>query len=427
MTTATPQHADREHATWSASASKRNFACPGALALIERLPYEDKSSKAADWGTCAHQIAEAVLTSKRISAGDFIGETVKGKAHSFEVDDEMADTAEMFIDYVRQKQRAAGNSGRWWVEERFSLASLGGPIDAGGTADAIIWNEATRDLEVVDLKGGRGVVVEAKGNPQLRTYALGALLATGIYPATVTVTIVQPRAAHKDGRIRSETVGAEVVAGFTSDLLAAMQRAQQARADFDKAPLDEWAAAHLSAGNHCRDTFCPAAGACPALRAQAVADAGLYFTVPEGKPVVGPADGGTPEERAQRLDALDLVDGWVAAVRAHEHRMAESGRPAPGWQLVETTGREKWIAGQETAAAEAAQKAGAAKDAVFNPARLRTPKQVREAVQKAKGDPGVLAGFSTTPKTGTNLVRADKTERPPVDPAATYFTVPTKG
>ena len=44
------------------------------------------------------------------------------------------------------------------------------------------------------------------GNKQMRTYALGALLAhPGKAVDTITVTIVQPRANHPDGIIRSET------------------------------------------------------------------------------------------------------------------------------------------------------------------------------------------------------------------------------
>jgi hypothetical protein len=78
-------------------------------------------------------------------------------------------------------------------------------------------------LEVVDLKGGRGVVVEVKGNPQLRTYALGAMLANpGIDVSHVQVTIVQPRAPHKDGRIRSERFHVADLVEWTAELMAAM-------------------------------------------------------------------------------------------------------------------------------------------------------------------------------------------------------------
>src|SRR5690606_41993378 len=53
-------------------------------------------------------------------------------------------------------------------------------------------------LEIVDLKYGKGVQVDAEGNPQLRLYALGAYNEFGaLYDfQTVRMTIVQPRLDH---------------------------------------------------------------------------------------------------------------------------------------------------------------------------------------------------------------------------------------
>ena len=196
----TQPHSDRDHATWSASASSRNFKCFGALALTMHLP--ETTSEAADWGTCAHQISERCLRDGG-DADRFIGTTEKGKQYSFEVDEEMADCAQMYVDYVRSVD---GPGKVFCIEQRFSLADLNPPFDAGGTGDAVIYLPAEKRLEIVDLKGGRGVVVEAettdketgkrKINPQLAAYSMGALLANkGLDVERVTVTIVQPRAS----------------------------------------------------------------------------------------------------------------------------------------------------------------------------------------------------------------------------------------
>lgn len=65
--------------------------------------------------------------------------------------------------------------------------------DGFGTADVLVIGDDK--LHVVDFKFGRGVAVEAEGNPQMRLYALGALeryrLIYGV--DTVCMTIVQPR------------------------------------------------------------------------------------------------------------------------------------------------------------------------------------------------------------------------------------------
>lgn len=410
-------HADRDHATWSASASSRNFKCPGALALTMNLP--ETTSEAADWGTCCHQISERCLRDGG-DADRFIDTTEKGKKYSFEVDEEMAETAQMYVGYVRS---VGGSTNPTWIEQRFSLADLNPPFDAGGTGDAVIYLPSERRLEIVDLKGGRGVVVAAQGNPQLRTYALGAMLANkGLDVEKVTVTIVQPRAFHKDGCIRSETFHVVDLLEWTADMLGAMRLAALAREHKASWPLSSWAAEYLCPGDHCRDTFCKAAATCPALAQRAMDAAGVFFEPINDEPRLANApDSGSPEERAKRLDMLDMIEAWIKEVRAHEHRMAELGQPAPGYGLVEKTGREKWADDAEVKVREIVKTAGLAEDKWLNPGKLRTPKQVRDALKKAKIDAD-LSGLSITSSGGTNLVRLDQTSRAVVSPAISHFT-----
>ena len=416
-------HADRDHATWSASASSRNFKCSGALALTMNLP--ETTSEAADWGTCCHQISERCLRDGG-DADRFIGTTEKGKKYSFEVDEEMAETAQVYVDYVRQRVNFAGDHdapATLWIEQRFSLNDLNPPFDAGGTGDAVIYNHYGKALEIVDLKGGRGVVVAARNNSQGRTYALGAILANkGLDVQKVTVTIVQPRAAHKDGRIRSETFHVVDLLEWTADMMAAMKRSREALDRKADMPTAAWAATYLCPGDHCRDTFCKAAATCPALAQKALDAAGVFFDPITDEPKLANApDSGSPEDRAKRLDMLDLIEDWIKQVRAHEHRMAELGQPAPGYGLVEKTGREKWADDAEEKVREIVTKAGLAEDKWLNPGKLRTPKQVRDAIKKAKIDAD-LSGLSITPSGGTNLVRLDTTSRAVVSPVNQHFT-----
>jgi hypothetical protein len=398
-------HAERAHSVWSASSTDRNWSCPGALALTIDMP--ETTSEAADWGTACHQISERCLRNGT-DAVDYIGTTEKGKEHSFEVDDEMADCAQMYVDYVRQWEHRGTDL---MIEQKFSLAALDPPFDAGGTGDAVIWKPVERQIEVVDLKGGRGVVVEAKGNPQLRTYALGAMLANpGLPVETIKVTIVQPRAGHKDGRIRSETFDVTDLVEWTADLMRAMAWAKVALMELPNLPRAAWATAYLNAGAHCK--FCKAAGICPALEQKALDAAGVWFDDLDQPRISNAPDTMSPERLAQLLDAADMIGDWINAVRAHAHREAEGGTAIPNYVLVEKEGREKWLddAAQAKAAAAAAA-AGVPADKVFNAPKLRTPKQVRDALKKAKIDPAIVAGLSETPKTGTQLVRATKTTR----------------
>lgn len=186
-------HGAREHALWSASATARNWHCAGALTLA---PFgEDKPSIHADTGTAGHQIAERCLREEREPI-EFLGTIEKTKAHDITVDEELVRSVEEYVDYCRG---LIGPCTEYWIEERFVLDKLDPPFEAGGTGDFVAYFEAEKSLEIVDFKNGRGVV-DAEGNPQLRTYALGAMLAhPGLAVDHVTVTIVQPRAATRTG------------------------------------------------------------------------------------------------------------------------------------------------------------------------------------------------------------------------------------
>lgn len=406
-------HAGRAHATWSASSTDRFWNCAGALILTADLP--ETEGEAAAWGTACHEVSEMCLRESR-DAVEYIDRVIKTKHHAIVVDEEMAETAQTYVDYVREQ--AGYGILPLFVEEKFSLAKLNPPFDAGGTADAIVFHEDDKLLEVIDLKGGRGVVVEAKGNPQLRTYALGAMLRfPGLDVTHVKVTIVQPRAGHKDGRIRSETFHVADLAEWTSDLLVAMRRAAQAAADYEKITGDvsreEWATKHLNAGSHCK--FCKATATCPAREKKAMDAAAVWFDDLDKPHIANTPDKLDPEQLSKTLDLLDMIEDWIGAVRALAHTQAEMGAEIPNYILVDKEGREKW---KDDGAVKAALEAkNAPISAYLNPAKLRTPKQTRDALKKAGADDALAAitGLSETPKTGTNLVRADKTSRKPAE------------
>src|SRR4029077_1163229 len=86
-------HSERAHATWSASATARNWNCSGALALGATVAKLDIESEAAAWGTACHQVSEKCLRDG-FDADTLVGTTEKTKRHSFDVDEEMADCSQ---------------------------------------------------------------------------------------------------------------------------------------------------------------------------------------------------------------------------------------------------------------------------------------------------------------------------------------------
>lgn len=413
------KHGARDHATWSASATERNWNCAGAIALGRQVEHLDVESEAAAWGTACHQLSEKCLRGSK-DAADFIGEIEKTKRFSFTVDDEMAECAQTYIDYVNE-QTAAYNrdypkgTATVAIEQRFSLEKLDPPFDAGGTGDAVLYYPASNLLEVVDLKGGRGIVVEATGNKQLRTYALGAMLANpGRRLTHVKSTIVQPRAPHRDGRIRSETYHVADLMEWTSDLTDAMRRSAQACADYEKisgeVSRDEWSAAHLNAGSHC--TFCPAAGLpCPAQEKLAYEKAGLWFDDRGEAQLKNTPEMLSPERLAQALDAADMIQNWLNACRALATRLVDTGTDVPGYQLVEKIGNRKWRLEDDDLRAELFLKADMTDEDIYA-RKIKSPAQIEKVLGAKRKH--LIGDLVERPVTGVSLVSKEKTSKPAV-------------
>jgi hypothetical protein len=342
---------------------------------------------------------------------EWIGRTIRTKEHAIEVDEEMAETARTYVDYVRGRFGASALN-VLHIEQRFSLAALNPPFDAGGTADAVIYHANERRLEVIDLKGGRGVVVEAEGNKQLRTYALGAVLANpALDVGTVQVTIVQPRAGRD--AIRSEEFDPVELMEWTSDLMDAMRSSSLAMAAYaevrGEVSREEWGETNLRAGEHCR--FCPARAICPTQEKAALEAAGVWFDDLDQPQLKNAPDELDPARLARVLDAAGMIEDWLNAVRALAHNLAQAGTEIPGYVLVEKIGRRRW---KDEAAAEVAL-SDLPDDVVFE-TKLRSIAQIEKALgaKRKREFEGLLSSLVETPVTGLNLVRAGKTTRPAV-------------
>jgi len=397
-------HGARDHATWAASATARNWHCSGALALARFAPPQSESIHSAR-GTACHQIAEKCLRTG-VDAMSFLDTVEQAKSISVTIDEELANTAQAYVDYVRDS--AAAGEAQPMIEQKFDLAKLNPPFDAGGTGDAVLYYRHVGMLEVVDLKAGMGVV-DAKDNPQLRTYALGAMLANpGLDVTHIKVTIIQPRAPHRNGP--SETFHVADLVEWTADLVAAMKRSKAAMDAFDAADgnavvLEEWAAEWLKPG---KCTFCPVEGSCPALKRDALSVAKVWFDDMDQPRLGNEALDTSPEALGRDLDMIPMLEDWIKARRALAHSMAEAGTDIPGYQLSDKIGNRKWgdVAGLLTAMEEA----DLSLDEIHDEPKLKSPAQL-EKVLGAKRK-ALIEPFVVREVTGTNLVSVAKTSRP---------------
>ena len=144
------------HAQLSPSSAVRWMTCPGSVALCKDLP--NTSSKYADEGTDAHELAAICLTPPGCKAADHIGRTM---TEGHVVDADMAAHVQRYVDYVVDIAAA----GVFFVEQKLDISGITGEKDAHGTSDAVVIEGD--ELCVVDLKYGMGEPVEADNNPQL--------------------------------------------------------------------------------------------------------------------------------------------------------------------------------------------------------------------------------------------------------------------
>jgi len=189
--------------------------------------------------------------------------------------------------------------------------------DISGTADSIKSWSARKHLQIGDLKYGRGVFVEAKGNHQLMTYALLYILESGFVPETIELVIIQPRYYHKDGPIRRHTITIFELFDFMLDLQADIKAATDPEA-------------RLRAGSWCR--FCPAKLACPELKRKSLAAAQAAFE-PERMSL---------NELALILAELPAFENWIKAVYDYAYTIAKNGHKVPGKKLVNKRPTRKW-------------------------------------------------------------------------------------
>jgi Protein of unknown function (DUF2800) len=303
------------HAKLAPSDAKRWLHCAAAVAFTDDIP--NKDTEYAQEGTRAHALAAEWLNGNLA-------------AKPLDTDEGMADFVAIYVNTIKNK--AEGKI--LLVEQRLDVSKFTTEVGGKGTGDAIIIDTETCDIDVNDLKYGKGVVVYAEHNEQMMLYGLGALVVVEglLLPQVrnIRLTIHQPRLDHID----EWTISRE-------DLLAFGVEARKA----GKLALDilhgliKIAPEHFSpAPDTCR--WCAGKAKCPALQGlviQNVLDDFQDLSAPEAV-TKSPRPDPVPS-----FGILDLIDSWVGAVRAYIFERLSNGVETPGWKLVAGKGgSRKW-------------------------------------------------------------------------------------
>lgn len=380
----------RKHALLSASSAERWLNCTPSARLAEN--YEDTTSPYAAEGTLAHELAELMLKKelKQITANVFNKEIKQIKEHEMFYEG-MLDEVQEYVDYVIETYHEAlakTKDAKIFLEERLDFSMY---VPEGfGTGDCIII--ADGEMEIIDLKFGKGVEVSPINNPQLKLYALGAYEKYGfIYGIEkITMTIAQVRL----NNISSWTITASMLEEWAEEELK------------EKAKLAFKGKGEVIPGPWC--TFCKIRQIC---RARAEMNLGLYDKFKKDPKLL------SVEEIAEILGQASDIQKWAKEMQDYALDEALKGTKYPGFKLVE--GRSNRRIEDEDGLAQVLLKEGYAEEKIYKPKALEGITNLEKVVGKKKFA-ALGEKFIVKPPGKPTLVSEDD-KRPELDSAEEDF------
>ena len=308
--------------------------CYGSTNLLDTVPARP-SSKWALEGTTAHEVVEAGLRAGARTASDahlYCSEHCATELNTNQ--NQFYYSVQVMLNHVYDIMDEYPDA-IMYVENEVDVPSVEAPGEADGLCDVMIYIPSIRTLHVIDFKHGAGIAKDAKGNPQILQYGAGCVWGdnTPINPGdvdTVVLTIVQPRAFHKDGIVREDYVTPD-------DLLAYLVHMDKAIAENMKpdAPL-------VPGDDQCR--FCDANALCPGREQQALAVMGDTF-----KHIQQVVADNLPDARsfdAERLGfirkAAPFIRKWLGDVDSYVEERLKLGENIPGAKLVPAQAKRQY-------------------------------------------------------------------------------------
>ena len=309
------------HAILSASSSHRWLHCLPSARL--ELEFENTSGEAAKEGTAAHELSEHKLK-KALQ--------ISSKRPSSEYDcDEMEHCTDDYVAYIMEQvelARKCCTDPIILIEQRLDFSCY---VPEGfGTGDCVIISDER--LHIIDFKYGRGVLVDAQDNPQMKLYGLGALeIYDSLYDIKeVSMTIFQPRREN----VSTWTVQVEELKEWAkNELKPKAKKAFDGEGEFIPGP---WC------------TFCRASIKCRARAEEKLKLAQLEFKMP---PLL------TDNEIEEILSILPDLTKWAGEINAYATDAAiNHGKEWSGFKVVQGRSVRKYK--DENAIARKAEASG---------------------------------------------------------------------
>ncbi len=347
------------HAKLSPSSAHRWMQCAGSMVLEKDFP--DSSSEHAEQGTAAHFLASECLEQGK-DATDFLNQTIvvsNGSTHwasenesvktaFFTVDLEMSENIQIYLDAVRSQ--AVGNE--LLVEQRVDFSSYISAENAFGTSDVIILTDD--EIQVHDLKYGRGVKVYAENNEQLKLYALGALNNFGAFGdfKQVRQVIHQPRLNHYSEAVCTVDELLEF-AREAKNQVQYIRCLEEGLETGDGGAIADFSSSFNPGEKQCQ--WCKAKATCPALAehilktvAGEVEDLDAVDLNAQINTATGEVTNLENDRLSKFFSAIPMIEGWIKAVSGLVHNKLHQGESVPGYKIVQgKQGNRTWENAEE--------------------------------------------------------------------------------
>lgn len=343
---------------------------------MERLYPEDASSPEAREGTAAHWALAEVLNGRAVAAGQLTPD-------SFILTDEMVEAAAEVLRWVHTLiAKHGGEVPQMFVEQWMQIERV--HPECSGTTDLALYFPIARVLYVIDYKFGFGWV-EVFENWQLLCYLAGMLQLLNISGTDndavgVVLGVIQPRAFHPDGTIRTWETTATAARPYIVQLGEAARRALEPEA--------------LCTVNDTCDR-CDARHACPALQgaglqAMDYAKRAVPFDLP-------PHALGL--ELAHVRAAIKALEARETGLAGQAESLIKGGTRVPFWSIESKPGKLTWTVPK----AEVIALGKLIGTDLRKPDDVVTPTQARDAGL----DVNILAAYTERPNGAAKLVLQD--------------------
>lgn len=376
------------HALLSPSAAARWLTCTPSAVLESKC--EDVETDAAKEGTEAHKLAELKVQrlGEMLTQRKFRSEVNVFKKAAEYYDGEMEEATDLYADIIAEKLNEARERSKdalLFAEQQVDLSGF--VPDGFGTVDCTIIADGV--MEIIDLKYGKGVKVDAVGNPQLRLYAAGMYLDQSLFYKIdkVRMTIVQPRL----GSVSTEELTAEELMGWVEDEVK------------PKAALAfKGEGEYVPGESQCR--FCKAKTLCRARAEENLKAAREDFAMPPEL---------SAEEVAELLPKLDELQAWAKGLQEWAQDQAVNhGVTFSGYKVVEGRSNRKYT--DEAAIAEKLESEGYQHSDIFEEKLLRITQMEKFLGKKKTAE--LIGDFIEKPAGKPTLV-PESDKRPAINSA----------